>query len=368
MMPSELTRRSFLVRTSAALGALALSDPLGAEDAPAEARYWKALDGSKVQCELCPWTCVIADGGRGRCGVRENQKGRLTSLVYGKSATFHEDPIEKKPFFHVLPGSTAFSLGTAGCNLECKFCQNWELARRRPEELPSYPMFPETVVQEALSRQCQSIAFTYNEPVILTEMIIDTARAARSSGLKTVVVSNGFINPAPLSDLAQSVSAYKVDLKSFRDTFYRDIASGKLQPVLDTLVSLRRQKVWTEIVYLVIPTLNDDDTQINDMTRWVSKELGPDVPVHFSRFYPQYRLANLPPTPTATLERARDIGLQNGLHFVYIGNLPGHPGENTPCPQCGKTVILRDGFSILENHLRDGTCAFCGRVIPGVWT
>jgi pyruvate formate lyase activating enzyme len=366
-MPSISTRRSFLIQSSLALGALAFGKPAG-DESQTEARYWKPIDGRKVQCELCPRTCSIPDGGRGWCGVRENRRGRLISLVYGKPATFHEDPIEKKPFFHVLPGTTAFSLGTAGCNLDCKFCQNWELARSRPEDLPSSPMPPEAAARETLSRNCKSVAFTYNEPVVFTEMIIDTAMAARASGLKSVVVSNGFINPKPLTDLAKSVDAYKVDLKSFRETFYRDISSGRLQPVLDTLAALKSLSVWTEIVYLVIPTLNDDEAQIRDMTRWVFRELGPDVPVHFSRFYPQYRLMDLPPTPTATLEKARDIGLQSGLHFVYVGNIPGHPGENTICPACGKIVVRRDGFSVAELNLKNGRCAFCGRAIPGVWT
>ncbi len=334
---------------------------------PTEARYYTKLSDQRVRCELCPWQCVVQPGKRGRCEVRENRDGVYYSLVYGEIASYHTDPIEKKPLFHFLPGTRAFSIATAGCNVDCKFCQNWELARRRPEELRSVSFTPEDIVRHAKSQDSRSVAFTYNEPTIFNEFVQDVAACGREEGVRSVVISNGFINPKPLTDLCRVIDAYKVDLKSFSEDYYRDVVGGRLAPVLDTLVTLKEHSIWCEIVYLVVPTLNDDPTMVREMARWILHELGHDVPIHFSRFYPKYKLRNLPPTPIKTLERLRKVALDAGLHYAYLGNVPGHDGENTACPSCGKQIIGRMGYRIFENHIQNGACGYCGHSVAGVW-
>jgi pyruvate formate lyase activating enzyme len=366
------SRRDFLRASgAAAAGLLAGTRPaFGGSGGlcTTEARYYAKMPDKSVRCDLCPRRCRVESGGRGFCQVRANRDGVYYSLVYGRVAAMHNDPVEKKPFFHFLPGSTAISIATVGCNLDCKFCQNWDLSRRKPEEADFTEMNPEAVAETAVAWGCRSVAYTYNEPVVFAEFVHDTAEAAAKRGVRSVVVSNGFIRKEPLADLARVVDAVKVDLKAFRQDFYRDVTGGSLQPVLDTLVLLSSLNVWTEIVYLVIPGLNDDPASLKAMTGWILRELGPDVPLHFSRFYPQYKLKNLPPTPLETLDRAWTLGKEAGLHFVYLGNVPGHPGENTVCPGCGKTVIERRGFQLRKNRTAGGKCGFCGRPIPGVWT
>ncbi len=367
-----ISRRKFL-QTSAAVAAGVSLVPIevlpksSGRLSRKEARYYKKLADKMVQCELCPWHCVVAPGQRGRCEVRQNINGTYYSLVYGRIAAYHNDPIEKKPLFHFLPGSTAFSIATAGCNVDCKFCQNWEIAQRKPEEIPNVAFSPEEIIYYAKRWNCQSIAYTYNEPTIFTEFIYDVATRGRKEGVRSVVISNGFISKKPLLDLCKVLDAYKVDLKAFTEKYYQDVVGGRLSPVLDTLVTLKSQGMWTEIVYLVVPTLNDDEKKIKEMVKWILRELGPDVPFHFSRFYPKYKLKNLPPTPVSTLDRLRNIGLDGGLHYVYVGNVPGHPGENTYCPNCHKLIIGRIGYQIFENHIVKGKCGFCGQRIPGVW-
>jgi pyruvate formate lyase activating enzyme len=367
----SVNRRRFIQTGAGAAAGMLVSPVFAKPDAQlnwdAEARYYEKLPKGRVKCHLCPWECTVAPGDRGICEVRANRDGIYHSLVYGRVATSHVDPIEKKPFYHFLPASSAFSIATAGCNVECKFCQNWELAQRKPEELNPVSITPKKLAETAASAGCTSIAYTYNEPTIFTEFMIDTASEARSLGIRSVAVSNGFINPDPLRDLCKVIDAYKVDLKSFRESYYSDIVSGQLAPVLRTLEILKEERVWTEIVYLLVPTLNDSDAEIRDMTQWVFQTLGPDVPVHFSRFYPQYKLKNLPPPPTSTLEKARQIGLDSGLHYVYLGNLPGHEGENTRCPACGEMVIGRTGYQIRAAALSNGQCRKCGQSIAGVW-
>jgi pyruvate formate lyase activating enzyme len=369
---SGVSRRRFMRAALCASGAALFSDvfPENARVKRHEARYYKKLAGDKVQCLLCPWCCVVLPGARGQCNVRENVRGGYQTLVYGTASACHIDPIEKKPFFHFLPGQAAYSLATAGCNLECKFCQNWELARRSPEEVFRYgqTLPPGEAVRQAAGQGCPIIAFTYNEPVISLEYTIDIATLAREKGIRNVVVSNGFIRKEPLQDVCKVIDAYKVDLKGFTESYYEQIVGGSLAPVLDTLVFLKERGIWTEIVYLVVPTYNDGETEIRNMVEWVGKHLGPDVPVHFSRFYPQYKLKNLPPTPVSTLEKARRIGLEAGLHYVYLGNVPGHAGESTTCPACGRLVITRTGYSILENRLKSGKCGYCGNPVSGVWS
>jgi len=366
-----VTRREF-IRATCATGAVFLAKTEPAHPAEplfeTEARYYRTLANATVQCDLCPRQCMVEPGARGHCNVRANRDGKYYSLVYGRMAAMHNDPIEKKPFFHFLPGSTAISIATAGCNFNCKFCQNWDLSQRKPEEVEYTKCSPDQIVQAALQWNCRSIAYTYNEPIVQTEFIVDTASAGRKRGVRSVIISNGFIRKAPLTDLAKGIDGYKVDLKAFEEGFYNDVVGGKLQPVLDTLVNLKSMGVWTEIVYLLIPTLNDGTTVLKNMVRWIRHELGPDVPLHFSRFYPQYKLKNLPPTPMDTLEKAWNIGKEAGLNYVYVGNIPGHPGENTSCPNCKKTVISRIGFQLLKNQISGGKCLFCGNPIPGVWS
>jgi pyruvate formate lyase activating enzyme len=371
MKPTFSRRRFIQTSAQAAAGCTLLSLAPPAETKASvqgiEARYYQKFPGNKIQCGLCPWACVVDEGKRGKCEVRENQKGVYRSLVYGQVAAQHVDPIEKKPFFHLLPGSAAFSIATVGCNFECKFCQNWDLSQRRPEEADSVRATAEEIADAAKRSDCRVIAYTYSEPVVFNEFVYDVASAGKRLGLRSAIVSNGFIQKKPLLDLASVIDGYKVDLKAFDDAYYRKVCDGLLEPVLDTLVTLKGCNVWTEIVYLVVPTLNDDDRGFQKLSQWILKELGPDVPLHFSRFYPQYKLRNLPPTPTETLERAWKIARDAGLHFVYLGNIPGHPAENTYCPGCGKTLIRRMGFEVLENHVKHGKCEFCGRAIAGVW-
>lgn len=323
--------------------------------------------GSYVQCRLCPHRCIIADGERGRCRTRENRGGRLYSLVYGNPCAVHVDPIEKKPFYHFLPTAAAFSLATAGCNLRCLYCQNWEISQFTPEETQNEDLPPARVVEYALAVPAPVIAYTYSEPTAFYEYMLDTARLGRQAGLRNVVISAGFINPEPLAEVCAAVDAIKIDLKGYDPDFYRQVCEAELEPVLQTIQTIYRSGVHLEIVNLVVPTLNDNLEQLRALARWLAKEISPDVPLHFSRFYPQYKLLNLPPTPVERVEQARDIALAEGVRFVYVGNVPGHPGDNTYCPACGKTIIARQGFAVQEYHLKGGACAYCGQAIPGVW-
>jgi pyruvate formate lyase activating enzyme len=332
-----------------------------------EARYYEKLPFKKVKCKLCPRECVIDDRERGYCGVRENRDGVYYTLVHSRVCASHVDPIEKKPFFHFRPGTMAFSLATAGCNVNCKMCQNWEISQSRPEQVRNTYLPPKELAGLARGSDCVSIAYTYSEPIVFFEYMIDAAKATRAAGLKNTVVTGGFIQKEPLLELCRHVDAIKVDLKAFSEKYYREIVNGELKPVQQALSVMRQMGMWTEIVYLLIPTLNDGDQELRDLARWVKAELGLDVPVHFTRFYPQYLLKNLPSTPLTTLERAKAIADAEGLHFVYIGNVPGHPAENTYCPQCKKAVVERDGFAIQGLHIRDGRCAHCRQTIAGVW-
>ena len=331
------------------------------------ALHWKALDGGSVQCGLCPRGCVVSDGGRGACGVRENRGGAYYTLVHSRPCSLNVDPIEKKPFFHFRPGTTAFSLATAGCNLHCRFCQNWEISQARPEDLESAHVPPEEIVRRAVDSGARSIAFTYNEPTVFYEYVRDVCIAARGTGLGRVVVSNGFIAEEPLRQLLPELDAIKIDFKSFAESFYSDVCSAHLRPVLDTLTRIREAGTWLEMVMLTIPTLNDDPSVVSAMCRWIVQKLGPDVPVHFTRFHPMYKLMDLPPTPVETLHRSRKIALDAGIRYAYSGNVPGDPSENTTCPKCGATLVHRAGYVIVENRISNGACPACGTRIPGVW-
>lgn len=330
------------------------------------ARWWE-IKGSGVRCQLCPFGCFLPEGGRGRCRVRTNLGNELFTLVYAYPVALHIDPIEKKPVYHLLPGSGAFSLATAGCNLRCKFCQNWTISQVYPEEIKGQTLTPQDIVKQAKESGCRSIAYTYTEPIIFYEYVHETASLARQNSLYNVLVSAGYINREPLKELAPLFDIIKIDLKGFNPHFYRQIVGGELKYVLDTLVTIRESGVLTEVVNLVVPTLNDNPEEIRAMCRWLKTNLGADTPLFFSRFTPQYRLSNLPPTPLLTLERARETALEEGLNFVYLGNVPGHPGENTYCPECHKLLIHRYGYAVLEYHLQNNRCAYCGRTIPGIW-
>jgi pyruvate formate lyase activating enzyme len=329
--------------------------------------YFTSLENGRIRCTLCPRFCEAAPGERGHCEVRENIDGRYYSLVYGNPCAVHADPIEKKPFFHVLPSTRSFSLATAGCNLDCKFCQNWEISQALPDNTYNYDLSPEKVVALAKRYKCRSIASTYVEPTIFMEYMLDIGKLAKEAGLLKVIHSNGYINPDPLADLCDHLDAACIDLKGFTETYYREMTGGDLQPVLDTLKALHRRKIHTELVTLLVPGKNDDQGMLREMSQWIRDELGAGTPLHFSRFHPMYKLKSLPPTPAKTLEKARETAMDAGLHFVYIGNVPGNEGEHTHCPQCRKTVIERVGYRIRANHLKGGACAFCGEAIPGIW-
>jgi pyruvate formate lyase activating enzyme len=329
--------------------------------------FFTPLDGGEIQCELCPKRCHVSKGKRGFCRVRENRDGKYFSLVYGNPCAIHLDPIEKKPFFHVLPTTTSFSLSTAGCNFQCKFCQNWEISQASPEDVYSYELPPEMVVQKAKEAGAHSIAYTYVEPTIFYEYMLDIGQSAKKVGLLNIIHSNGFINPGPLRILCKVLDAANIDLKGFTETFYHELCGGELAPVLETLKILKREKIHLELTTLIIPTKNDEMSTLREMCLWIKKELGNDTPIHFSRFYPLYKLKSLPPTPISTLEKAREVALSAGLEYVYIGNVPGHVSENTFCPKCKKMVIKRIGYMIGEMHLKGGKCRYCGKPIPGIW-
>ncbi|OGW82228.1 MAG: AmmeMemoRadiSam system radical SAM enzyme [Omnitrophica bacterium RIFCSPLOWO2_12_FULL_44_17] len=330
---------------------------------------WEKLACLGVQCELCPFRCFLPEGSRGICKVRMNVAGKLRTLVYAQPVSVHIDPIEKKPVYHMLPGSRIFSIATVGCNLKCSFCQNWEISQSYPEQAKTsgQMLTPAEVVDAAIKSNSHAIAYTYSEPVVFYEYVLDTAKLAKQKGLRNVMVSAGYINPEPLKKLAPYFDVIKIDLKGFNEQFYRKVVGGDLKFVLETLKELKHLGVFTEIVNLVVPGLNDDMDEITEMCKWIHENLGPDTPLFFSRFTPQYRLGNLPPTPVETLEKAREIALKSGLRYVYIGNVTGHSAENTYCPNCGQVLIRRYGYAVLENHIRKGRCIFCGKEIPGIW-
>ncbi len=321
----------------------------------------------RVQCELCPNGCVMEEGQHSRCRARMNKGGSLYSLVYGRPCAVHVDPIEKKPFFHFLPGTTAFSIATAGCVLSCKFCQNWQISQAKPEDTDTYDLPPDKVVSNAISYKCRSVTYTYTEPTVFYEYMYDTAVIAKRRGIKNTMHSCGYINERPLRKLCKFMDAADIDLKGFTEDFYSRICNGSLRPVLNSLMNLKEENVWVELTNLLIPTLNDDMKIIKEMCKWIVKNLNSDVPIHFSRFFPHYKLSNLPPTPLETLELARKIAMDEGLKFAYIGNIR-HEGENTLCPKCGKMLVERIGYFVKQNHITNGKCKFCGTSVPGVWS
>ncbi len=319
----------------------------------------------KVKCELCPKGCVIAPGESGECRVRVNINGVLRAVTYGFPVTAHVDPVEKKPFFHYHPGKPILSFATVGCNLHCKGCQNWEISQANPEDSDAFYAPPQKLVDVARARHIPMIAATYSEPLIYYEFTYDTAKAGLEFGIKTAIVSAGYANPGPLKKLYGVVDAATIDIKAFDDQFYKDVCDGGLAPVLNGLVIAREQGAWLEISNLVVPGMNDSTQHLKGLTRWIAGNLGVDTPLHFLRFFPQYRMRNIPPTPVATLDKARRIAMEAGLHYVYIGNVPGHDAENTYCPNCHRLLIKRVGYHLLENHVKHGHCEYCNTPIAG---
>jgi pyruvate formate lyase activating enzyme len=334
-------------------------------------RYWHTLPDGRVQCDLCPRYCRLRDGQQGLCFVRAAVDGAVVLTTYGRSSGFCVDPIEKKPLNHFLPGTPVLSFGTAGCNLACQFCQNWDISKSREMDTLADAASPETIARAAAALGCRSVAFTYNDPVVFHEYAIDVADACRAAGLAAVAVTAGEVNPEPRRELYAHMDAANVDLKGFSEDFYRKVCGGHLAPVLDTLEYLRQETaVWFEITTLLIPGLNDSDDEIAAMSRWVVDHLGPDVPHHFTAFHPDWKMRHIPPTPLATLERARAIALDAGLHYVYLGNLPADEGGTTRCPDCQEAVVIRDGYELCRWALAVddagvARCPDCATVIPG---
>ncbi|WP_243358302.1 AmmeMemoRadiSam system radical SAM enzyme [Fundidesulfovibrio terrae] len=330
------------------------------------ARLWKPLKDTSLQCRLCSHFCVIGAGERGRCGVRVNQGGELFTLVYDRAAAINIDPVEKKPLYHFLPGSRTFSFGTMGCNLGCSFCQNYSLSQppRLGQPIEGHDVTPEALVRAAVEAKCASISYTYSEPTIFFELMQDTARLAKDRGLANIIVSNGFMSPECLDELAPLVDAANIDLKGFTPKFYEEICQARLDPVKKNLVRMCGLGWWLEVTTLIIPGLNDSPQELAAMAAFIAVELGPDTPWHLSRFHPDFNMQDRPPTPVATLEAAWETGKKAGLRHVYVGNLPGTPHNSTHCPECGKPAIVREGFTVTGGS-KDGKCPSCGKRIVG---
>lgn len=332
-----------------------------------EAMFYEQLPDNRVRCGLCRFRCLIADGDRGHCGVRENQDGILYSLVYGKLCAENVDPIEKKPLFHFQPGSRSYSIATVGCNFRCRHCQNYDISQIEKEApIRGLARTPAEVVKKAVAHGCASIAYTYTEPTIFFEFAYDTARLAHEAGLKNIFVTNGYITPEALATIAPYLDAANIDLKGFSENFYRDIVQARLAEVLDSIIAYRKSGIWVELTTLIIPGLNDDEKELQELASFIVANLGVDTPWHVSQFYPTYKLTDRPRTPLATLRRAREIGRAAGLRYVYEGNVPGEGGENTWCSSCAALLIERYGFVIGTNRIRNGVCPDCGTAIAGI--
>ncbi|MBI2880366.1 MAG: AmmeMemoRadiSam system radical SAM enzyme [Candidatus Tectomicrobia bacterium] len=335
----------------------------------ASARYWHFLEDGRVQCDLCPRFCKLQESQRGMCFVRARRGDRLVLTTYGRSSGFCVDPIEKKPLNHFLPGTAVLSFGTAGCNLACKFCQNWDISKSREMDILAQEASPEAIARTARRLGCRSVAYTYNDPVIFHEYAIDVAQACREAGIKSVAVTAGYVCPDPRVEFYQWMDAANVDLKAFTERFYKNVTGGHLQPVLETLVYLRREtRVWLEITTLLIPGENDSERELEELTTWVAEHLGSDVSIHFTAFHPDWKMLDRPPTPASTLTRAREIARKNGIRYAYTGNVHDEEGGSTYCPSCGEKVIGRDWYVLTEWRLTgEGRCRRCGETLPGLF-
>ncbi len=334
-----------------------------------EAMLYNPLEDGKVQCILCNHRCIISSSKRGLCGVRENREGKLYTLVYGRAISLNVDPIEKKPIFHLFPGSTSFSIATVGCNFRCLQCQNHEISqlpRGEDGRIEGSEVSPSKIVSLTKQNQCQSISYTYTEPTIYFEYAFEIARQAHQGGIKNIFVTNGYMTEEALKTIQPYLDAANVDLKSFREEFYKEVCGAKLKPVLENLKQMRQMGIWVEITTLIIPTLNDSDQEFEEIAQFIVS-LGPEVPWHISAFYPTYKMLNLPRTPASVLHRAREIGIKTGLRYVYCGNIPGEEGEDTFCPHCGRSLIERVGFRVAKNDVVNGACRHCHKKIDGIW-
>ena len=332
-----------------------------------EAMWYEKIGRSLYRCTLCPNWCTLREGMRSICLVRQAEKGKLYTYAYGNPTAVHIDPIEKKPLFHFYPGKTAFSIATAGCNFSCLNCQNWQISQFPPEETVNYKLLPEDVVKTAVTSDCSIISYTYSEPSIFYEYMLDTAIIAHEKGIKNTSITNGHLNPQPLKKLCKYLDAANVDLKGFSEDFYMKITGGRLQPVLDAIKIMKENGVHVEITNLIIPGSNDTDDMIIKLCKWIINNTGENTPIHFSRFFPRYKLKNLQPTPKRTLERARKIALDSGMNYVYVGNLPAEAAEDTFCHNCHKLLIDRTGYQINSMNIKNGRCKFCNTEIPVVW-
>ncbi|MBC8359416.1 MAG: AmmeMemoRadiSam system radical SAM enzyme [Candidatus Aminicenantes bacterium] len=333
-----------------------------------EAKLYRALQGNKVSCFLCNHRCEIVDSKFGICGVRQNKKGKLYTHVFGEVIAAHIDPIEKKPLYHFLPGTTSFSIATIGCNFRCPFCQNWQISqasKRKETGLSDQKLLPQEVVDRAKNHGCQSISYTYTEPTIFFEYAYETAKLAAEEGLANIFVTNGYMTAEALETIKPYLNACNVDLKSFREKFYKEICQGRLQPVLDSIRLMKKLNIWVEVTTLVVPGVNDGEEELRDIARFIA-ETDPNIPWHISRFHPSYEYTNTYSTPIETLRMALSIGEKEGLRYIYIGNVMGE-SENTLCPSCGKTVIQRQGFFTSTNKVKDSKCSFCGNPISGIF-
>jgi len=378
----KITKREFIKYLAAGLSSACLSPCLDALSLIArlggnaraegpnrwsrEAMFYEKTERG-IRCLKCPHSCVIKENGTGICRNRMNYRGKLYTIAYGNPCAVHIDPIEKKPFFHFLPASRSFSIATAGCNLRCLNCQNWQISQFSPLDTYNIDFPPSRVVAESLSNNCASIAYTYSEPTTFFEYTYDTARIAREKKIKNVIKSSGYINEIPLRYLSKVIDAANIDLKCFDDGIYQKLSGARLEPVLNTLKVLKEEGVWLEITNLIVPEWTDNLNTIKKMCEWLRNNGFSNVPLHFTRFTPMYKLTHLPLTPISTMEKAREIAINTGLNYVYLGNVPGHPAENTYCPQCKKMIIERKGFTILANHVSKGKCRFCGYPIAGVF-
>jgi len=382
-MDLRLSRRSFLKKSflcflSGGIGShlLPSSSPPKGIDSPSsppkglerKALFFKKGANNFIQCQLCFRQCPIPEGKRGFCRVRENQKGELCSLVYGKPAGLQIDPIELEPMYHLAPGHKNLCVYTASCNFRCKHCHNWTISQSAPEQIRPIPHTPRQIVEETLRQGCKSISHSINEPTVFYELMYDVVQLAKEKGLWTLCHTNGGMARAPLLELLKFMDAFTVDLKAFNQKFYQEISEARLAPVLETLQTIKGANKHLEIVNLVIPTLNDDLTEIKNMCRWIGQNLGKDTPIHFTRFSPSYKMTHLPLTPIKTLEEAREVARGEGINYVYIGNVMGHPGNSTYCPRCGQKLIERTHFIVLKNNVQKGRCPFCQEKIPGIWS
>ena len=355
-----------LLRGKESVGSYDVNGTQASKDGLFPGRYYTQVDSGKLQCNVCPRHCQLKEGVRGFCYVRQRVGDQVVLTTYGRSSGFCIDPIEKKPLNHFLVGTPVLSFGTAGCNLGCKFCQNWDVSKAKALDRLQDEASPDKIAKVAKQLGCESVAFTYNDPVIFLEYAVDIAKSCRELGIKTVAVTAGYITKEARVEFYEGMDAANVDLKAFTQEFYKKTCMSDLQPVLDTLCYLKHETdVWFEITNLVIPDLNDDDREFNEMVDWILDNLGPDVPLHFTAFHPDYRMMDLPPTPPETLKRARKLALSKGLRFVYTGNIMDKEGSSTYCSSCNQMIIGREWYEISDYHISEGRCSFCKTVVPG---